>query len=275
MADFGVMPEHKTKKKKTPTVDVDAISRLPFQSAVCQPDQDRRSMKGILVIGSEQTEVGKSTLATNIAVMAANKGRRVCLYDTDLVHTVRDWAERRSSRADPELDHIDVIVPAPSVVNEEPGAMREDLDKLRAEYELIVVDVPNTLSFGTYRAFSLADRILVPVVHGTLNHTEKTLRYISDFRQRVPTSLVYNQVRDGDISSNESRLVKQYGVFFLKTQIAHRVAWRSTFDLGLSVCEGVGDQHDDKAIAELECLYCELEYRAPDTARQIYSKPRE
>jgi hypothetical protein len=50
----------------------------------------------------------------------------------------------------------------------------------------------------------------------------------------------------------------------LKTQIAHRSDWKSTFDLGLSVCEGVGDHHDDKAIAELECLYRELECGNPE-----------
>jgi len=214
-------------------------------------------MQGVLVIGSEQTEVGKSALAANIAANAARAGVRVCLYDTDAARTILSWSERRN-RLGSGVPKIDVIAAASSVVHEDPGAMRKELEHLKVQYELIVVDVASTLSIGTARAFSAADRVLIPVVCGTLRHTEHTIQEAISVNRSIPIFLIYNLTRPSDVSDDPSSLVKEYGVRLLNTKISYRASWRSTFDIGLGVCEAANRDRDERAITELERASDEL-----------------
>ena len=53
-----------------------------------------------ILIASAKGGVGKSTLATNLAVYLAHEGEDVMLLDADLQATSKRWADRRNERTD-------------------------------------------------------------------------------------------------------------------------------------------------------------------------------
>lgn len=50
----------------------------------------------IILIGSEKGGVGKSTLATNLAVLLVSSGKDVVILDADRQSTCANWAQDRS-----------------------------------------------------------------------------------------------------------------------------------------------------------------------------------
>ena len=93
----------------------------------------------ILLIAAEKGGVGKSTLATNLAVHLAHKGVDVVLLDTDGQATAARFAERRDGAA---------ITPAVPCV-QRTGEVASTLRELARRYQVVVVDAGGRDSRGS------------------------------------------------------------------------------------------------------------------------------
>lgn len=222
------------------------------------------TMKGVWAVGNQKGGVGKSTLAVNLAAMAVKNRIKACVYDVDPAHSVREWATVRSVQTD--ILKVDVVV-ADALVYDKPGAMKSDIERLRQDYELIVIDVAGALNEATRRAFHLADLIFVPVEPGPIVQVDQTFAFITEMGRPVPLLMAYNKVRPGGDAflkqiiqeqNKEEEWKTKYGVTVLGTQIYLRTAWKWTFEFGLAVFEGVGERYDEKAIGDLKALYSEI-----------------
>lgn len=85
----------------------------------------------IIVVGGIKGGSGKTTLASNLAVIRSHAGRRVLLVDADEQSSVSDWAEHRESLGI-ETPWTTIQLFGPSV--------RTQLQKMAKDYEDVIVD---------------------------------------------------------------------------------------------------------------------------------------
>ncbi|MDR6384021.1 division plane positioning ATPase MipZ [Paraburkholderia caribensis] len=106
----------------------------------------------ILLIAAEKGGVGKSTIATNLAVYLARGGVDVVLLDTDGQATAARFVERRDEAG---------ITPAVSCV-QRTGDVTWTLRDLARRYQVVVVDAGGRDSREMRSAMAVANLLLVP-----------------------------------------------------------------------------------------------------------------
>jgi chromosome partitioning protein len=106
----------------------------------------------ILLVAAEKGGVGKSTIATNLAVHLANQGVDVVLLDTDGQATAARFVERRD-----EADHTPVV---PCV--QRTGEVASTLRDLARRYQVVLVDAGGRDSREMRSAMAVANLLLVP-----------------------------------------------------------------------------------------------------------------
>ena len=105
----------------------------------------------IIVIGSIKGGVGKSTIATNLAVALSSQDHRVILVDADKQNTCSNWSKDRISAGLPEV----------YCVSEE-GHIKNTLLDLATTYEFVVVDCQGRDSVEFRSALLAADFLVTP-----------------------------------------------------------------------------------------------------------------
>jgi chromosome partitioning protein len=106
----------------------------------------------IVLIGSEKGGTGKSTVATNLAVWLATKGKDVLLFDADKQRTSAKWAVVRGQ--DESLAKVNCV--------EKTGNVLDALKDLSARYDEIVIDAGGRDSEELRYSMGIADRIYTP-----------------------------------------------------------------------------------------------------------------
>lgn len=106
----------------------------------------------ILLIAAEKGGVGKSTIATNLAVHLAHGGVDVVLLDTDGQATAARFVERRDEAG---------ITPAVPCV-QRTGDVASTLRDLANRYQVVVVDAGGRDSREMRSAMAVANLLLVP-----------------------------------------------------------------------------------------------------------------
>ncbi len=107
----------------------------------------------ILVVGAEKGGVGKSTLATNLAVHLAAEGADVVLVDTDSQPTSARFVERRNEAG---------FTPAVHCV-QRTGDVAAALRDLAKRYEVVIADCGGRDSKELRTASAVANLLLTPI----------------------------------------------------------------------------------------------------------------
>jgi chromosome partitioning protein len=110
-------------------------------------------MAAILVLGGIKGGIGKSTIASNLSVLAARGGHETLLIDADPQETTATWAAARS-----EHDGLAPVTTV-SIVGKQ---IRDELRKLSAKYDTIIVDSGARDSITQRAALSVAQTVLLP-----------------------------------------------------------------------------------------------------------------
>ncbi|MDE6209060.1 MAG: AAA family ATPase [Lachnospiraceae bacterium] len=148
-------------------------------------------MGRIIAIANQKGGVGKTTTSTNLSACLAEKNKKVLLVDIDpqgnatsgvglnkseLENTVYDMiigeCEIEDCLIENALDNLDVL---PSNVNlsgaeidligidDREYILKKNIDKIRDNYEYIIIDCPPSLNMLTVNAMTTADTVLVPI----------------------------------------------------------------------------------------------------------------
>lgn len=209
----------------------------------------------IILIGCNKGGAGKTTLATNLAVGLAMKGKEVVLVDADKQRSASKWHQYRIEEdREPEI----------LVVAKEDN-ISADLSKLNEKYEFVIVDVAGRNSRELITGATVADLLIAPhqasqLDLDTLNELQEQLIRIKDLNPALEAYVYHSMAHTNpSVKESERREFIDYASEFSELQQMssmnyYRKAYRDVIPQGLSVLEGDNAQ----AKAEMTQLMDEI-----------------
>lgn len=147
-------------------------------------------MGKVISVANQKGGVGKTTTAVNLSASLAKKNKKVLLIDTDpqgnatsgvgidksVQYSVYDvlveGIDIENTIQQAEMKNLDVC---PSNINlagaevqlvsvkDREYRLKEKLDKIKEEYDYIIIDCPPSLGIVTLNAFTASDSVLIPI----------------------------------------------------------------------------------------------------------------
>lgn len=218
--------------------------------------KDRKRNSMIIVSGGVRGGSGKTIIATNLAVIRANKGKVVLLVDGGEQEMATQFTSiRESQRGDAGYAGIKFTG----------SALDEEIRNLKRGYDDIVIDVGGRNTTGLRAALAIADVFLVPFIPGSddLATMKATSNLVGDVREVNPRLRVYaftnmaNLNRIGETGKRNynigTALRKSEQLTFVNTSIGNRHAFMNAALLGASVVEM--EPKNPEATKEIMTLY--------------------
>ncbi|MBP7780401.1 MAG: AAA family ATPase [Burkholderiaceae bacterium] len=210
----------------------------------------------IILVGGEKGGTGKTTIATNLAVMRAAAGRDVVLIDTDPQGSASGWCYTRDEAG---------LAPRIASVQKFGKGLARELEDLSMRYQDIIVDAGGRDSVELRAAMTRAEVLVSPVQASqfdlwTLKALDELVRQAQGFNPNLRAMLVisrgptHHQITD---AKDAAELVGDYDTFSLaKSVIRDRTIYRRAAGLGQGVIEFA--EQNDKASQEVQDLYLEV-----------------
>jgi chromosome partitioning protein len=206
----------------------------------------------IVVCGGIKGGSGKTTLATNLAVIRAAAGHDVLLVDADDQETASDFTIQRNAQTGDKAGY--------SSCRLGDEAVRTEINRAKAKYEDIIVDTGGRDTRSQRAALVVADVLLVPFVPRSFDiwTVEKVGVLVEDVRALNPDLRAYVFLNRADASGQENDeaqaiLAEAASLTFLDTVLGYRKAFGKAAAQGMAVTEL--KPQDAKASAEIMALY--------------------
>lgn len=234
-----------------------------------------RAAGGIVVaLATTKGGAGKSVTALNFAIEAAQRGLRVLLIDTDIQRTTLDAFDVRTAPT---------TVQSMAYPHEQ---IWQDLERLRAGYDLVVIDGPGRHDHITRAVIVGTGRmphgvVVVPVKAGTPD-VWATVRdvwpILTETAALVPWVLkartVLTQVNPRKVITQAAResLAQHPVVPPTRTEIGDRTIFTQALTTGMAACEVEPGGPAAAEIAALVTEICELALSEPEPKTEETSK---
>jgi len=207
----------------------------------------------VVLFGGEKGGTGKTTLATNLAVLLAREGKDVMLVDTDKQRSSALWSETR--QAHPELTKVHCM--------EKLGEVAPAIRDLAGRYGHVIIDSGGRDGRELRSAMLVAEKMYIPIKASQLDlwTVERMNELVSQAQglnpalrafslvSMAPTNPMINEAQEATEMLGEFEYLK------LSTMIVReRKAYRDAIGEG----KGVVEMENDKAIAEIELLGAEI-----------------
>ena len=205
----------------------------------------------IICAGGEKGGVGKTTVATNLAIIRASHGFETLLIDGDTQETASDFTQiRTESLGDPGYTCIKLTG----------KSIRSQGGRLRAKYADIVIDVGGRDSVTQRAALSIADVVVVPLAPRSFDlwTADAMANLVDEIRQvneslRACVFLNRCDPRGSDNLESADVLRENATLEFIDAPLGNRKAFANAAAMGLSVMEA--KPIDEKAHKEMMVLY--------------------
>jgi chromosome partitioning protein len=208
----------------------------------------------ITVVGGIKGGGGKTTLATNLAVMRAAANKKVLLVDADEQRSASDWASQREAMG---------IKTEWTTIQLAGKSIHAELKKLASNYDDIIVDVGGRDTTSQRSALAIAHVCLVPFRPKsfdmwTLGQVKAMISEIKAINPGLQVFAIINQA-DSRGSDNEDavEMIKEFEDFVcLGISLGNRKAFANAAAEGLGVVEL--KKGDPKAVEEMKSLYSHI-----------------
>jgi len=186
----------------------------------------------IVALVGQKGGVGKSTTAVCIASEALARGRSVLLVDADPQGTARTWGEVAT-----EAGH-----PSPTVVAM--GATmhrREQLPRVRAGFDLVVIDCPPRSGDVQRSALMVADVALLPCGPSAADAwaLASSIELVNEARtlreNLFAAVLITRKQANTTLGKSAREVLTESGLPLLETELGYRVAFQEALAAGLGV----------------------------------------
>jgi chromosome partitioning protein len=206
----------------------------------------------IVVCGGIKGGSGKTTVATNLAVLRALHGADVLLIDADDQETSFDFTVLRNERREGNAGYTCIKLTG--------AALRTETLRLAQKYQDIVIDTGGRDTTSQRAALSIADVLLVPFVPRSFDvwTLEKVAHVVGEVRALNSTLLAYAFLNRADPRGQDNEeaaavIRDTRALTFLDTPLGTRKAFANAGAIGLSVSELI--PNDPKATGEITTLY--------------------
>jgi chromosome partitioning protein len=206
----------------------------------------------VVVAGGIKGGGGKTTVATNLAIMRAAQGRDVLLVDADDQETASDFTTLRNERRSEGAGYTSIKLTG--------VALRTQVLRLIPKYDDIIIDTGGRDTTSQRAALSVAHVLLVPFVPRSFDiwTLEKVAILVDEMRAANPDLKAYvflNRADPRGIDNDEAadELRKTGAVDFLDLPLGSRKAFSNAAAQGLAVNEL--KPPDLKANEEITLLY--------------------
>lgn len=205
----------------------------------------------IIVCGGIKGGSGKTTVATNLAVIRAAQGADVLLIDADDQETATDFTTQRSEQRNGEAGYTSIKLTG--------QAVRNQTLRLKEKYQDIIIDTGGRDTSSQRAALSVADALLVPFVPRSFDiwTLEKVSELVAEMRQANPTLKAFTFINRADPRGHDNdeaaNVLKETSELqFIETPLGSRKAFGNAAAAGLAVTELRPE--DEKATEEIMIL---------------------
>lgn len=205
----------------------------------------------IIVVGGIKGGSGKTTLATNLAVMRS-MSKKVLLIDADEQKSAWDWSQQRDCLVG---DSLNSSFPTFCMSGK---SIYSNLQKVRADYDDIIVDTGGRDTTSQRSALCIADKLILPFKPSSIDvWTMSPIKVILSECVN-PNLKVYAVISQADPVGKDNReaieILREFTeVETLDCTIGNRKAFRNAAADGVGVCEM--SPIDKKACQEMQTLY--------------------
>lgn len=206
----------------------------------------------IVVVGGIKGGSGKTTVATNLAVMCATENQDVLLIDADDQETASDFTVLRNESQQGR--------PSYTCIKLTGVAVRTETIRLSDKYETIIIDSGGRDTVSQRAALTVANILLVPFVPRSFDvwTLDKVGHLAEEIRAINPDLKAYTFINradpQGQDNDDAADVLKETGLLtFINTSLGTRKAFGNAASSGLAVTEL--KPKDPKAIKEIVTLF--------------------
>lgn len=206
----------------------------------------------IIAVGGTKGGGGKTTIATNLAVMRARFGSDVLLIDADPQGTSSTFTVLRNTNGANYPQYTSVRLLGAEIVN--------SYNSLKSKYEDIIIDAGGRETDSHRAALGIADVALIPFQPSSFDIWElgKASTVIKEMHLMNPRLKAYTLINQADPRGADNDAAADYacevkGLSFIPQPIVSRKAFKRAAASGLSVVEL--KPQDPKATEEIQALY--------------------
>lgn len=207
---------------------------------------EQNSMAVVITVAQQKGGAGKTMLAAQLAAaMAAN--RRVALLDIDPQASLTRWHSLRAGKNAPAI-HLSTV---------SGWRLGGELDRLRQQFDVLIVDSPPVIDTDAKLAIRAAGLVLVPIQPSPpdLWAAEATLKLAA--AEKRPLRIVLNRApAGGKLRALVEAELARAGTPALAATLGNRTSFPLAFAQGLGVTETAPKS---LAATELRALLAELE----------------
>jgi chromosome partitioning protein len=206
----------------------------------------------IIVVGGIKGGSGKTTVATNLAVIRSAENRDLLLIDADDQETATDFTILRNERAEGGAGYTSIKLAGPAV--------RTQTIRLAGKYQDIIIDTGGRDTTSQRAALAIADLLLVPFVPRSFDiwTLERVGALVGEMQPANPKLKAYAFLNRADARGQDNEeatgfLRESAALNFFDSPLGTRKAFSNAAAQGLAVTEL--RPPDQKAIDEIMILY--------------------
>ena len=212
----------------------------------------------LYTIGGIKGGSGKTTIATNLAVYLASKGKEVLLVDADDQQSATDFAAIRAEETTGQKGRGTI-----TTINLLSKSVYDQIPKLKTKYANIVIDTGGRDTDTQRYALLLSDVFLAPFVPRSIDiwTLQKVEQLISEARIPNPHLKAFAFLNRADVQGRDNQeastvLCQSETLRFLPQVVCNRKAFANAISQGMGVAEL--KPTDPKAEAEVAALFAAL-----------------